>query len=48
MSDWKSKCDECHKRGGTMFARLYWRPVGGKWEWVCPRCWDILNQVLKN
>ena len=43
-SEFKNKCDKCNKR---VKSRSFYRLVDGKWLWLCPVCWDIVDQEDK-
>lgn len=44
--EYGKQCQQCHKSGDQMFARIYPMPVNGKFIRVCNICWDVLT-VMK-
>ena len=43
MEEWKDRCDCCGKTGDPMFARIFYRKIKDKWQWLCSVCW-VENQ----
>ena len=36
-------CQKCKKKGGDTFARVYYKPIDGKWLRLCGVCWDAVE-----
>ena len=36
-------CQKCKKKGGDTFARVYYKPIDGKWVRLCGVCWDAVE-----
>ena len=36
-------CQKCKKRGDDTFARVYYKPIDGKWLRLCGVCWDAVE-----
>lgn len=49
-SEWSNKCDCCKVNGEyanvnnpEMFARMFYRKINGKWQYLCKWCWKKYN-----
>ena len=40
MKEFKNRCDYCNKTGESMFARIFYKKIGGKWKYLCSLCWQ--------
>lgn len=38
------KCQRCGKTGGETFARVFYKPIDGKWLRLCGVCWNAVEQ----
>lgn len=41
------ECDKCHQKGGSTFARTYYKQIDGKWMKLCSSCWEIVEFLEK-
>jgi len=39
MEEWKDRCSCCGKTGDPMFARIFYKKIKDKWQWLCSICW---------